>query len=155
MRKPVDYVPDESKLTFLKDLGMRLVGSGHKRYALYNCECGKTKEILVSHVKSGKIKSCGCYQKRMALRKLKLLNINSSGLSKHPLYSTWKSMIQRCYLKSHKSYPNYGGKGIKVCDEWRQNPQAYAGSHCAGLHSPEAGLPSPGIWSARSGWPPQ
>jgi len=38
--------------------------------------------------------------------------------SRHPLYSTWQKMLNRCYYEKHKSYPNYGGRGIKVCDRW-------------------------------------
>ena len=38
--------------------------------------------------------------------------------SEHPLYETWISMRQRCNNPSHKSYPNYGGRGITVCDRW-------------------------------------
>lgn len=33
-------------------------------------------------------------------------------------YSRWKSMMQRCNNKTHKDYPNYGGRGIKVCEHW-------------------------------------
>lgn len=36
----------------------------------------------------------------------------------HPLYRTWKGMIYRCYYKTSSSYPNYGGRGIQVCDRW-------------------------------------
>lgn len=41
------------------------------------------------------------------------------GLSEHPLYWTWHSMIQRCENKNISAYTNYGGRGIKVCDRWR------------------------------------
>ena len=41
--------------------------------------------------------------------------------SKHPLYSRWAKMIERCYSPTCKSYPDYGGRGIIVCEEWRHN----------------------------------
>lgn len=41
------------------------------------------------------------------------------GLSRHPLYGTWKKMRRRCEVPAVKDYPNYGGRGIKVCAEWR------------------------------------
>ncbi len=47
--------------------------------------------------------------------------ISAFSLKKHPLYCTWKSMRQRCYLKTSKDYPTYGGRGITVCDRWN-NP---------------------------------
>lgn len=42
-------------------------------------------------------------------------------ISKHPLYNTWRTMINRCHNKSYPSYCNYGARGIKVCDKWRYN----------------------------------
>lgn len=45
--------------------------------------------------------------------------------SKHPLYRTWESMLGRCYTKSATGYHNYGGRGIRVCDEWRHDFLAF------------------------------
>lgn len=39
----------------------------------------------------------------------------------HELYSTWKSMKSRCYNKNTNTYHRYGGRGISVCDEWKDN----------------------------------
>ena len=39
----------------------------------------------------------------------------------HPIYDAWRNMKRRCYLKTAKYYKNYGGRGIRVCDEWRDN----------------------------------
>lgn len=49
---------------------------------------------------------------------------------KHGLYGTriyeiWRGMKKRCYLKSHTHYSNYGGRGIKVCDEWKQSVKSF------------------------------
>ncbi len=38
--------------------------------------------------------------------------------TKHPLYDTWQNMRRRCHYIFHPDYANYGGRGIKVCDEW-------------------------------------
>ncbi|MBT7930229.1 hypothetical protein HN682_10075 [Candidatus Peregrinibacteria bacterium] len=46
-------------------------------------------------------------------------------LQARPLYSTWLGMKQRCYRKNHRSYPNYGGRGIKVCSRWKNDYQAF------------------------------
>lgn len=39
-------------------------------------------------------------------------------MTKHPLYSSWLAMMRRCYREGHKSFYNYGGRGIKVCERW-------------------------------------
>ena len=45
---------------------------------------------------------------------------------KHYLYSTWRGMKQRCYYKKMNGYKNWGGRGIKVCDEWKDDFIAFA-----------------------------
>ena len=47
------------------------------------------------------------------------------GLCKHPIYRMWSGMKSRCYSKSYPGYHKYGGRGIGVCNEWLNNPQAY------------------------------
>jgi hypothetical protein len=48
------------------------------------------------------------------------------GLSHLPEYSLWCGMKQRCYYTKHKSYKDYGGRGIKVCDQWLNFENFYA-----------------------------
>lgn len=43
----------------------------------------------------------------------------------HPLYDAWRNMKRRCYYKNSKTYKNYGGRGISVCDEWRNDYTAF------------------------------
>lgn len=49
---------------------------------------------------------------------ISLIDTTTHNLSGHELYSTWKGMHYRCYSEQSKSYKNYGGRGIKVCEEW-------------------------------------
>ena len=78
-------------------------------YARFSCECGGETTAKAAQVKLGYTKSCGCLTRTLG------------GFSKHPLYSTWDSMIQRCTNPNHKGYPNYGGRipAITVCAAWR------------------------------------
>lgn len=102
-------VHENSKLTFIKAV------TGYT--SVYKCECGTEKVLKNWDVSvKGKTKSCGCYKiKSDVSRHL------THGLSKHPLYATWKSMIDRCYNKGNKQYVDYGGRGVSVCDEWRND----------------------------------
>lgn len=71
------------------------------------CSCGKKTWVDRPKLLSGHTESCGC--------EIRTLN----GLSSHPLYKVWWSMKTRCYKPSYdKSYKNYGGRGIEICDEW-------------------------------------
>ena len=64
----------------------------------------------------------GYMNKRQNLRAIArgycLLGHKHDGQKAHPLYTTWKGMIQRCYYPKHKSYSIYGGRGIRVCFRW-------------------------------------
>lgn len=42
------------------------------------------------------------------------------------LYTRWEAMKTRCYYKKHNRYPHYGGRGIAVCDEWRESFEKFA-----------------------------
>jgi hypothetical protein len=86
----------------------------NNKYWVFKCDCGKEKEIRADNVLSGKIKSCGC-----VLRKI-------GGISRHPVYNTWRMMIRRCYDWLSDAYSSYGGRGIEVCEEWRFDFQAFA-----------------------------
>lgn len=87
----------------------------HKK-KLYKClctRCGNEKVMIGTEVKNGYSKSCGC------------LN-NDSHKSKHGMsgtliYNKWKGMKQRCYNPNYDFYDSYGGRGIKVCDEWKND----------------------------------
>jgi len=79
--------------------------------ALCRCECGTEKDVNASGLKNGSIGSCGCLG-RESRSKL-------NGFSKDPLYSIWNGIIDRCTDPKHPSYYNYGGRGITVCDRWR------------------------------------
>lgn len=73
------------------------------------CYCGKETIVYKSSLTSGKIKSCGCYNKE----------INTThGESKTKLYKVWQHMRERCYNNKTDRYKNYGGRGIKIYKPW-------------------------------------
>ena len=44
--------------------------------------------------------------------------LDKHGMSQHPFYSVWQGMMERCYREANTNYGRYGGKGVRVCDEW-------------------------------------
>lgn len=85
---------------------------------LCKCDCGK--EFLMRCTQIGKVKSCGCMTKKIIGDAQRKHNVEDNRL-----YGVWVSMKKRCYQKSHKSYPEYGGRGIKVCKEWLEDFTAF------------------------------
>lgn len=81
-------------------------------FAKFKCDCGKIKEIKLTNVKNGLIKSCGCTRKNCSYK------ITFDGRTETKLHGVWWAMKQRCFYKDDPQYHNYGGKGIKICDEW-------------------------------------
>jgi hypothetical protein len=75
------------------------------------CDCGKLVNADKWAVVLGHTKSCGCYNAD---------RIKKHGESKTKLYSKWEGMVQRCHNKNSSVFFRYGGKGILVCDEWRE-----------------------------------
>ena len=81
---------------------------------LCRCECGREKIVQSNHLREGSIRSCGqCSYKTDHWSRV-------GGASHSRLYrSVWNKILQRCYNAANKDYPNYGGRGIKMCDEWK------------------------------------
>jgi hypothetical protein len=98
-------------------------GKEFRRLMTYKCDCGNEKAGRLSDILSGKIMSCGCYGRSMVRIRNKETNPNPHavihGLTNHPLYDIYYSMIARCYNEKRKDYYRYGGRGITVCEEWR------------------------------------
>lgn len=74
---------------------------------LCRCDCGKETRLLSCRVK----KSCGCMEK----------TLHGKSMEYQRLYYTWKHMIYRCTKPSETGYERYGGKGVTICDEWKDS----------------------------------
>jgi hypothetical protein len=80
----------------------------HKRW-LCRCDCGNEVVVPQSYLEREKVKSCGCGHDYR------------HGLYKTSTYRSWQSMKTRCNNENDPSYPNYGGRGIRVCDQWNSS----------------------------------
>lgn len=85
-----------------------------RKYVFCRCTCGVTKSFRCSGLlnKKKSLKSCGCDKEGT-------LHNRKHGAADHPLYNVWNGMLQRCYNTNNKSYGCYGGRGISVCEAWR------------------------------------
>lgn len=104
-----------------KDMTPKLIGETYMKYptkksrdkikyGLFECQyCGEEFECVTRSISSGRTKSCGCLMRKQT---------GSHNLYHHRFYATWNGVIQRCNNPKHKSYKNYGGRGITVCGEW-------------------------------------
>lgn len=83
------------------------------------CDCGKLHVGRLPHLRSGKIASCGCLHSEMsAARRFK--HGHTKG-KRSPEYNAWEHMIERCYDPKWREYFNYGGRGITVCERWKNS----------------------------------
>lgn len=87
---------------------------------LCRCDCGKETTVQGNNLKSGLVKSCGCYRHDKAVA-----DHTTHGGRRTRLYRTWYNIRRRCYDKNEIGYENYGGRGITVCDEWRNSFETF------------------------------
>lgn len=83
---------------------------------LCKCECGNEIKTSITHLRNGKVKSCGCLNKERILKHGHTKNKKVS-----PEWQSWRTMRSRCYRTKDCSYKNYGGRGITVCDRWKNS----------------------------------
>lgn len=88
--------------------------------AFWNCECtcGNLTQVAGNSLRTGNTKSCGCTRMEN-LHVAARIATTKHGMYGTPTYSVWQGMLARCDKPSHKSYKDYGGKGITVCSRWR------------------------------------
>lgn len=113
------------KLTPIKPL-QRFTEKGRSlRYWECKCECGKRKSVCVDHLRSGKIRSCGCLHIKAASQRLL-----KHGASQTTQYQSYKAMIRRCHNPNVTNYRYYGARGIIVCARWRYGEHGKSGFEC-------------------------
>lgn len=113
-RNDMEFVGKKfNRLTAIKFIK---IGKGRGHIWSFKCDCGNICQTLAYYVESGHTKSCGCFQKEQtSMAKFE------HGLSKGKFHNTWcKIAFGRCINPNDKSFQRYGGRGIKISDEWRK-----------------------------------
>lgn len=85
---------------------------------LCKCDCGNECVVFGSKLRTGYTRSCGCLRHKSPPNK-------THGKKSDPLYPVWCEMKYRCTNPNHSAYKWYGGKGIRVCDEWYSDFQKF------------------------------
>ena len=118
MKTPRDLTGQKfGRLTVLRQAPDKIKPSGaHSKMWECKCDCGNIKIISRSSLVSGDTVSCGCYHKEHTHNKKK-----KHGLTNTKLYTKWSGIVQRCTNPNAIHYDMYGGRGITICDEWRND----------------------------------
>lgn len=109
------------RLTAIKPCGKDKQGS-----YLWLCTCNCGNEIVVRgcNLRNGHTQSCGCLSREISsyiIRKI----FSKHKLANCRLYRVWGSMKDRCYNPNTPQFKDYGGRGITICDEWKDDFKAF------------------------------
>ena len=102
------------KLTVLRKIGRK--NKRKSNYWLCRCDCGNEIEVREDSLRNGHTKSCGCYNKERILER-----VRTHCMSNTRIYSIWSCIIDRVENINATGYQYYGGRGISVCQEWRND----------------------------------
>lgn len=107
---------------FGKLVAIKTAGKTKNGAYLWKCKCDCGNEIIanVGNMKNGHTKSCGC----LRVDRCKT-NFTKHGLEHTRLYGIWSDMRLRCYDEKNIAYHRYGGRGITICDEWKNDVKAF------------------------------
>lgn len=93
-----------------------VIGEDNRKKFLCQCDCGRKKVVKPTYWENGTVKSCGCLADELKLE-------HNESLDR--LRRIHNGMMQRCYNENNLAYRHYGGRGITICDEWRNNRNAF------------------------------
>lgn len=80
------------------------------------CDCGTERLVIGDSLRRGQSRSCGCQTAKFIGDRLR-----GDGVSGTKMYKVWQAMVARCTNSAHHDYRNYGGRGITVCERWKES----------------------------------
>ncbi len=126
---PIEFIPISSRtkdktghrigrLVVLGPIGRRTRG---RIMWLCLCDCGNTSVLETGSITKGKIKSCGCLMRELAVKRN-----TKHGLRNTKIYRVWRGIKDRCLNSDNSTYQKYYGvRGISICDEWRDSFECF------------------------------
>ena len=94
-----------------------------KTYWVCKCDCGNMKTVRSDSLLCGAIKSCGCIKRKQD--EVNLTTNHRHKMSGTRIYLEWQGMKGRCYNKGSARYADWGGRGIEVCEQWRNSFESF------------------------------
>jgi len=94
-------------------------GAARKTQWACRCDCGALLEVRTGHLKNGNTRSCGCLHVETSAAAC--VRRTKHGRARSPEYAAYHAMLQRCTNARHKSFADYGGRGIAVCARWQES----------------------------------
>ena len=118
---------------------LTVIAFDHKRkghiYYKCACECGCVTVAEAYSLRKGRTKSCGCLRRELGVKN----HLTHGCADKERLYNIWIGIKQRCNNSNYKLYKWYGGKGVKLCDEWNDYAAFRAWAYANGYQDPQEG----------------
>jgi hypothetical protein len=117
---PRIIIPEGQRFGRLVSIRFDHVSDVGKTCWLMQCDCGQQIVVLTDSLRRGITKSCGCLKIDLLIKRS-----CQHGCSQRKNwtveYRAWSCMLTRCYNEKCKDYPDYGGRGIRVCDQWKKS----------------------------------
>lgn len=110
---------------FLTVLEFSHKDSKSNSYWKCRCICGTEKVIRQQAFVGGSTVSCGCWRKKMPKARRFDHGYTNRSHPLHQTYTIWRDMVRRCHDKRRVEWRRYGGRGIFVCDRWRDDFEAF------------------------------
>lgn len=122
-RQIMDKSKDITGCRFGRLTALERAGRDRQRCALWRCKCDCGKEIITrgSSLRAGVTQSCGCLSAELSTKRVVAAQRKHGDFGTR-LYGVWAAMLSRCRNPHNKRYSCYGGRGIRVCEQWLSYP---------------------------------